>query len=321
MAKEVSKLKSEGVGGIIIDLRNNGGGSLQDVVDMGGLFVGAGPVVQIKPRAGAPYVLEDKDPGVQFDGPLVIMINSFSASASEILAAAMQDYGRAVIIGSETSFGKGTVQRFFDLDDFVSADLNDIKPLGTVKLTTQKFYRIDGRTTQLRGVSSDVVLPDNYSYYKVGEQEEDYPLEWDEITPVKYERWSNGRDIAEVSKSGNARVKSNPYFQKIQENAKRLKSLSDSTVYTLNLDAYRKKSAQLEAEAKKYENLDKADEKLRITNPAVDMVLIQGDTVKEEMNNKWHEGIKKDAYIGEAINVIQDLSKYPKHPVSTGDKR
>ncbi|MDX2003338.1 MAG: carboxy terminal-processing peptidase [Chitinophagales bacterium] len=321
MAKEIAKLQQEGVDGIVIDLRNNGGGSLQDVVDMGGLFIGTGPIVQIKPRAGAPYVMEDRDPSVKWDGPLVIMINEYSASASEILAAAMQDYGRAVIIGSETSFGKGTVQRFFDLDDFVGSELEGIKPLGTVKLTTQKFYRIDGRTTQLRGVSSDVVLPDNYAYFESGEEEEDYPLEWDEINPVRYERWSNGKEIKEVSALSKNRVKTNAYFQKIDENAKRLKSLSDSTVQTLNLEQFHKRSNQLDAIAKQYDKLEKGDSTLAFTTPKDDLVIINSDTTRQQTNKKWHEDIRKDMYIGEAINVIQDLAKYPKHPVTNNAEK
>jgi len=162
VAAEVEKLKEENVEGIILDLRNNGGGSLRDVVKMSGYFIENGPIVQVKSRKGSPEILSDRDPGVLYDGPLIVMVNEFSASASEILAAALQDYGRAVIVGSNSTFGKGTVQRFFDLDRAITGN-NAIKPLGSIKLTTQKFYRVDGGSTQLKGVEPDIVFPDNYN--------------------------------------------------------------------------------------------------------------------------------------------------------------
>ena len=179
---EILKLKEEGVEGIILDLRNNGGGSLQDVVEMAGLFIKEGPIVQVKAKVGKPRVYSDTDESVYYDGPLVVMVNTYSASASEILAAAMQDYGRAVIVGgSPTTFGKGTVQRAFDLDGFVSEAYDEIKPLGALKLTLQKFYRIDGGTTQLKGVTPDIILPDTWSYLNVGEKDQEFPIPWDEI--------------------------------------------------------------------------------------------------------------------------------------------
>ncbi len=175
---ELIKLQKEGVDGIVIDLRFNGGGSLRDVVDMSGFFIDKGPIVQVKSKGRKPYIMEDEEPSVVYDGPLIVMVNQYSASASEIMAAALQDYKRAVIVGSESSFGKGTVQRFLDLDRIVTD--KDVKPLGSVKISIQKFYRINGTTTQLKGVASDIVLPDVYKYVEVGEKEEEYPLEWDE---------------------------------------------------------------------------------------------------------------------------------------------
>ncbi|HEY0029208.1 MAG TPA: S41 family peptidase, partial [Bacteroidia bacterium] len=157
--KELEKLKAEHVDGIILDLRYNGGGSLPDVVDMAGLFIDKGPVCQVKQKAALAQVLEDRDAGVVYDGPLTVMVNSNSASASEIMAAAIQDYHRGVIVGtSPSSFGKGTVQRFFNLDDYLPPAYANLKPLGEVKITTQKFYRINGGATQLKGVVPDIVL-------------------------------------------------------------------------------------------------------------------------------------------------------------------
>src|SRR6185312_10913031 len=166
VAKEVNKLKEEKVDGIVIDLRNNGGGSLYDVVQMAGLFIEEGPIVQVKDREGKAQILRDKDKSVLYDGPLAVMVNELSASASEIFAAAIQDYKRGVIIGSTSTYGKGTVQRNIGLD-FASNLLGSNSDLGTVKLTLQKFYRINGGSTQLKGVASDIVLSDKYEQLKL----------------------------------------------------------------------------------------------------------------------------------------------------------
>ncbi len=187
IAKELEKLKGYNVNGIILDLRNNGGGSLRDVQRMSGFFIEEGPIVQVKARNHSPEILEDKDPKVQYDGPLIVMVNSFSASASEILAAALQDYGRAIIVGSNATFGKGTVQRFIDLDQGIKGN-SDITPLGELKLTIQKFYRVNGGSTQLKGVTPDIVLPDRYHYFELGEREHEFAMEWTEINPVRYEQ-------------------------------------------------------------------------------------------------------------------------------------
>ena len=157
-------MNGEGVQGIIMDLRENGGGSLQDVVKMAGLFINSGPIVQIKNRAQQAQVLADNDTSIYYNGPLVVLVNGYSASASEIFAAAIQDYKRGVIMGS-TTYGKGTVQQIFDLDDYVSASFKDLKPLGSVKITISKFYRIDGGTTQRDGVTPDVTVPDAIPRY------------------------------------------------------------------------------------------------------------------------------------------------------------
>ena len=172
VAKEIEKLKDQKVNGIILDLRNNGGGSLQDVVEMSGLFIEDGPIVQVKPRNKPAYVYEDEDDQSRYNGPLIVMVNQFSASASEILAAALQDYERAIIVGSTSTFGKGTVQRFVDLDRAVR-DQNDLKPLGNLKITMQKFYRVNGGSTQLKGVEPDIIFPDNFHFIETGEKDYD----------------------------------------------------------------------------------------------------------------------------------------------------
>lgn len=307
VAKEIEKLKSENVNGIILDLRNNGGGSLKDVVQMSGLFIEQGPIVQVKGRNQAPYVMKDEDPTVQYDGPLVVMVNEFSASASEILAAAVQDYGRAVIVGSTSTFGKGTVQRFVELDRAVQGN-NDIKPLGEIKITTQKFYRVNGGSTQLKGVSSDIVLPDNYSYIKAGEKEYESAMGWSEIAPVKYQQNVYKVTNMNALKAASAlRVKNNPEFAKIDKYAKYLKNQQDVKTYTLNLDKYRK---ELETRKKESESMKESTDpikNLNVINPVADNGYIQMDSSRIARNNSWVDAVKKDVYIEESMYIIKDI--------------
>jgi len=309
VAKEVEKLKAKNVKGIILDLRNNGGGSLRDVVTMSGLFIEEGPIVQVKARNRKPEVLTDDDPSVQYDGPLIVMVNEFSASASEILAAALQDYGRAVIVGSNNTFGKGTVQRFFDLDSAIKGN-EELKPLGEVKLTIQKFYRINGGSTQLKGVTPDIILPDNFTYIPTGEQDNEYAMEWTEIPAVDYEQ--NVRKVKNMSKlqaMSSKRVANNDVFIKVNENAKRLKEQRDDTNASLNIEEYQKETKLLEEEAELYKEIFKPIEALEIKNLAVDLVEINMDEAKKARNDDWLKAMKKDAYIQEALNIMKDMQK------------
>jgi carboxyl-terminal processing protease len=306
VAKEVEKLKRENVKGIILDLRNNGGGSLRDVVRMSGLFIEQGPIVQVKSRGHQADINADSDQRVQYGGPLIVMVNGFSASASEILAAAMQDYGRAVIIGSTTTYGKGTVQRFWDLDLTTNDEL--VKPLGEMKLTIQKFYRITGKTTQLDGVRPDIVLPDSYNYLDLGERENDYPLGANTIEPVSFNQ--NAYHIADLGKlkaNSESRVKADPTFRKIEENAQRLKRQKDITKFPLQLDAYRKWDKKLEEEANQFDDMLQPIEKFQLTNLSADQPQIQSDTSRAARNDSWIKERKKDIQLYEALRVMQDM--------------
>lgn len=308
---EVIKLKAEGVTGIILDLRNNGGGSLQDVVEMSGLFIKEGPIVQVKAKVGAPRILADTDKEVVYDGPLVVMVNEFSASASEILAAAMQDYGRAVIVGSSpTTYGKGTVQRAFDLDGFISEAYADVKPLGALKLTLQKFYRINGGATQLKGVIPDVILPDTRSYLKYGEKEQDFPIAWDEIDPLRYDLWENKiTNFEEIRSNSEERVHDSKVFQMIEQEAKEYKSRQDDTQFSLNYEMYAEELKALDKQSKKYNEILK--ETNHLLSPSflkVDMMAINSDTLKAEKMNRWKNKLMKDVYIDEAIHVLKDIN-------------
>jgi len=310
VAKEIVKLKAEKIDGLILDLRNNGGGSLPEAVNLAGLFFPKGPVVQIKTREGNPMILEDEDSRTQYDGPLVVMTNYASASASEIFAAAIQDYGRGIIVGSPTTWGKGTVQRVTNLDDMVNDRLSDVKPLGALSLTIQKFYRINGKTTQLKGVVPDIILPDAYQDMKIGEKEEEYALGWDEITPAKYTPWNKTLPVATIKANSDKRVSTNEQFQLIRQNAARIKKDSEKTNYTLNLDTYLKELKAQTLEAKKYEKIMKSPTSLKLRVPEADLSLLKSDTAKKEISDRMIEDLSKDIYIEEAVKVILNLSAF-----------
>jgi carboxyl-terminal processing protease len=235
----VKELQADNVKGIIIDLRDNGGGSLQDVVRMAGIFVPRGPIVQIKSRAMETQTMSSRDTAALYKGPLVVMVNGASASASEIFAAAMQDYKRGVIMGSQT-YGKGTVQQVFPLDDKISPAFSNLRPLGQVKITISKFYRINGGTTQKDGVVPDVVMPDPYQYLYEKEKDADYPLSWDKITPANYKEWNHAPDVKYLSDESVKRTGNDSIFNLIRDEAKNFKQERDSTLYSLNLDEFRK---------------------------------------------------------------------------------
>ncbi len=320
VAIEVEKLKKAGVKGIVIDLRNNGGGSLRDVVKMSGLFIEQGPIVQVKGRYDRPDVLSDSDPSVQYGGPLVIMVNEFSASASEIMAAALQDYGRAIIVGTPT-YGKGTVQRFFNLDNalkrgaggsIAAVDKNGqpIDGLGDVKVTIQKFFRVNGGSTQLKGVTPDIILPDNYMEVPVGERDNEHPLAWTSINPVKY-----SQDVVDLKKlplikaNSEKRMGANPTFSAISSNAKRMKSQRDNTEYSLNLAQFRTYEAKQVALVDAYKKAIKPIDGFMTMNIEEDLAALQAsnDTSKVIRNTEWMKDVKKDVQLYETLLIMRDM--------------
>lgn len=307
VADEIEKLKRQKIKGLVIDLRNNGGGSLMDVVKMAGLFIDQGPIVQVRSRNGAPQILADTDPKVQYDGPLVIMVNTSSASASEILAAAIQDYRRGIIVGSAT-YGKGTVQRFFDLDNFIQGNPEEIKPLGSIKLTTQKFYRINGGATQLKGVTPDVLLTDAYTYIDRGEREQDFTMPWDEISPVDYKTWKlSPADIARVRKDSRERTDKDPIFSVVEENAQRMKRQRDLKVRSLQIDTYRADEKRFKEEADKYKDIFKPIPEMTISALPEDIAALGQDSIRIKLNNEWIEALGKDSYLHEVSSVLKAI--------------
>lgn len=304
--KELEKLRAEKVRGIILDLRNNGGGSLQDAVRMSGLFIPEGPIVQVSENQSYPEILHDRDPAVQYDGPLVVLVNTFSASASEILSAALQDYGRAVIVGSKTTFGKGTVQTFIDLNGYLSPEYASFGKLGALKITFQKFYRVNGRSTQFNGVTPDIILPDVYDEIPVGERQTDYPLGYDTIPAVQFTVWNGLREILPTLRANSAtRTGSNPVFAAIRKQSGRLKVQRDATEEYLNLNKAKAEQEQLRAEGKELENSRQENTALTVRAPKADAAPL--DKSQQEKAADWHKQIRKDAVIGEALAIIGDM--------------
>lgn len=319
VAVEVEKLKKAGVKGIVIDLRNNGGGSLRDVVKMSGLFIEQGPIVQVKARNDRPDVLSDTDPSVQYAGPLVIMVNEFSASASEIMAAALQDYGRAIIVGTPT-YGKGTVQRFFDLDraynrgggSVASVDQNGqpIANLGSVKVTIQKFFRVNGGSTQLKGVTPDIILPDSYMEVPVGEKDNEHPMPWTSINPVKYSQAVvDLKKLPAIKANSEKRIVTNPALNAVLENAKRMKSQRDNTEYSLNMKEFRAYEEKQDALVENYKKAIKPIDGFIADNIGDDLNAIKAsnDSSKIIRNTEWLKDVKKDAQLYETLMIMRDM--------------
>jgi carboxyl-terminal processing protease len=305
VAKEVTKLKEEKVDGIVIDLRNNGGGSLYDVVQMAGLFIDEGPIVQVKDRENRPTVLKDKDRSVLYTGPLAVMVNEFSASASEIFAAAIQDYGRGVVIGSTSTYGKGTVQRNIGLDPETGFSMSN-SDLGTVKLTLQKFYRINGGSTQLRGVYSDIVLPDQLEYLKVREKDDEDALPWDEINKSPYSSWDAGYDLKIIQQMSNRRLENDPRFKLIKENTDWLAQQNDKT-YSLQLDKYRRDQKQIRSTFAQIESLTRLKDEINVTALSGEENRWAEDKNKQERFNQWLKSLRKDIYLDQTVKVINDI--------------
>lgn len=307
MEKQIAYLKQENVHGILIDLRNNGGGSLSTAIDIAGLFIKSGPVVQVRYRNEKALVQEDKNKKIQWEGSLVILVNELSASASEIFAAAMQDYNRAVIVGSKQTFGKGTVQNILTLNNYV----NYPEDLGALKMTIQKFYRVNGGSTQLKGVSSDVALPDRYTFMDIGERDEENPLAWDKINPAVYTPWDGYANFDEVVNQSKIRVQNNSYFNLANQNAKWLKQQQLTTNISLNFKNFKKNLDENIQESKKFEKLNDFKDKLDFKSPAYEFADLEKDSILAQKRTEWHKNLAKDAYVDEALNILSQLKLKP----------
>ncbi|MBR3286992.1 MAG: carboxy terminal-processing peptidase [Bacteroidales bacterium] len=307
VAAEVQKLKQEQVDGILLDLRSNTGGALSDAIEMSGLFITEGPVVQVKSRTGAPRIYRDPDPEIQYDGKLVVLVNALSASASEIVAAAMQDYGRAVIVGGASSFGKGTVQTVLELDEVVPAGLRSRGPYGSLIFTIQKFFRINGGATQLKGVTPDIQLPDSYSAVEVGEQYEDYCLPWSEIEAAPYRRYAATWNLADLKAKSMARVAADEQFAALEAQIASAKKWNDETYVSLHLETFRAMEDARNEETAAAEKLTDRDNGIVARSPAMDFEAMRQDTAKIARTDVWLKSLGRDLYLKEGMQIIADM--------------
>lgn len=310
VANEIIKLKAAGVKGITLDLRYNGGGSLGEVINMVGLFIPNGPVVQVRDKTGKATPLEDRNPGVLYTGPLVVMVNEGSASASEIFAAAIQDYGRGIIVGSSSTYGKGTVQKQIPLSNpfsFVSTNTlaND---MGSVKLTFQKFYRVNGGSTQLKGVTPNIIIPGIFDYAKIREKDNPAALPWDEIAKANYTILKDNAINENVIKKANEDVANNATFKLIKENTLWLSKKADEP-RSLQLEKYKAYQKSITATVTQNTNLLKAAQELNIdvTTADHDKYYNNQDKAKGDRYLSWLKNLKTDLYVANAINITKAI--------------
>lgn len=304
--KEIVRLNKEGVEGLIVDLRNNGGGALEDARMISGLFIEKGPIVQVKAHTGAVDILADTDPTIDFQKPTIVLINRFSASASEIVAAALQDYGRAVIVGGEFSHGKGTVQAVVDLDGYVSPMAKSYSPLGALKITIQKFYRVNGSSTQYKGVTPDIILPDQFSHLESGEKFLDYSIPWGEVKPVKFDKWKNKEDIKVLRANSQTRVKKDQKFAHLQDAMKWYKEQKARTKRSLTLADFEKERKEIR------EKTDVFKKELENQNLSVKDLSGNKEKAHQEKFDDFAKTLKKDAVIEESVHIMEDILKMEK---------
>ncbi len=299
---ELIKLKKENVEGIILDLRSNGGGSLTEVGDIMGLFMNAGPYVQVKDSRGKVQVLSNKTNEPIWTGPVVIMQNELSASASEILAGAMQDYGRAVVIGSPSSFGKGTVQTFVDLNRF----LNTSEDFGSLKLTIQKFYRISGESTQRKGVESDIKMKDFFSYAEVGERFDEFALPWDKIETATFKKLTT-LNIPQLQTEIDKQIANNANYKLLQESAEWKEALDKEETITLNQTKFNELMKTRKAQIEKFKGLDKFNNGLKFTLHPDEEIRMKKDEAFAKKTENWRKNLERDFYLEETVDALSKI--------------
>ena len=299
--KELVRMKREKIQGLILDLRNNGGGALEDARMISGLFIEKGPIVQVKASTGSVEILADQDSTVEFDKPMIVLINRFSASASEIVAAALQDYGRAIVVGGEFSHGKGTVQLVVDLDNYVSPAMKTYSPLGALKITIQKFYRINGSSTQYKGVTPDIILPDPYAHLESGEQFLKHSIPWAKVKPVSFKAWTPKYSLSNVAAKSEKRVAKDARFSKVRETVTWYDARRKQTVKDLTMVGYLKDRKEVKERA---EALEKEEESKDLVVKSLDSL---SEKVAQEKFDEFSKGLRVDPVIEESVMIIKDM--------------
>ena len=298
---ELRALKAAGARGIIFDLRGNGGGSLPAAVGIAGHFIDKGPVVQVKTQGQRVRSYDDPTPGVEWDGPLVVLVDESTASASEIVAAALQDYGRAIIVGTTQTFGKGTVQNMMDFDRAAGAFYAKYQPLGAFKLTIQKYYRVNGGTTQLDGVRSDVVIPDAFQHVAYGERELDFALAADKIPAAAYKPVAENPKRAQAVAASQARVSANPDFTRINDYSNYLREQEKNSGLPLKWDDFVADRRATEQAIKRF------DREGAPRDTTVATMITPGKPEKAEEDRRWLRAVRRDPSIVESMRLLTDL--------------
>lgn len=303
----LDRFKTKNIDGVILDLRENGGGALDDAWQIAGLFIPSGPIVQVKGSRRS-HTYQDRDGQVSYSGPLIVLVDQFSASASEIVAAALQDYNRALIVGSSHSYGKGTVQTFIDLDSNLftnDANVRDLKPLGSLKLTIQKFFRVNGGSTQYKGVIPDVILPLKTDYLKAGEKELDYSLPWTTVDPLPYKKWATDKHyIPTLQEKSKARVDSSEYFKQVTTFIDEQNKRMDVKEVSLNYLDFYENDKKIEEESKALKNAKINADYLTFDTPD-----FKGEKKEDEKKKfeEWTKSIQEDAVLEEAMYIMKDF--------------
>ena len=307
VAKEIEKLKAEKVKGIAIDIRYNGGGSLYEVVQMAGLFIDQGPIVQIRNKEGRSQILADEVPGTTYNGPLVVMVNEFSASASEIFAGAIQDYKRGIIMGSTSTYGKGTVQRNVAFGKPLD-DMGIQTEYGAVKLTFQKFYRVTGSSTQKKGVVPDVIFPDEYEFLKYREKDNASALPWDEMERAKFQVWPNNAGIAAIAAKANEKIAKDTAIAEFKKTLQWVSTQMDRPV-SLKLDKYVTYRKELMVNMRINDNRIKLKDSMQVTSLKADYNKFYNnpDKTKQDRYQAWLKMVAKDAQVNEASKLLAEF--------------
>ncbi len=313
--KEIERLKKMNIEGLILDLRGNSGGALNDAITLSGLFIKKGPILQTKNRHTGIRVLKDPDNGIHYKKPLIVLLNSLSASASEIVAAALQDYKRAIIVGGSQSFGKGTVQMLIDLNRFVKSKQEGYDSLGAFKVTIQKFYRITGSSNQYTGVIPDIILPDHYDHLKIGERYYHHPLKSDKIKPLSFKKWDyDNIDISKIRELSASRIAQSKGFNLIREYIEKLKKMRGDRTYELKIEKLLAEQKKIEEDSKKIDkNINYLKNFSLISN-------LQGHSFKsdklkkvaEDNEKNWFEQLEKDIQLNESLMILKDMIKLKK---------
>ncbi len=303
--KELEKLNDNNVDGLILDLRNNGGGSLQDVIDIAGYFIKKGPVVQVQNRDKQRRIYNDPDPDIIWEKPVVVLVNELSASASEILAAALQDYKRAIIIGGKQTYGKGTVQKFVDLSQISRRP--DLGNLGSLKWTTQKFFRINGSSTQKKGVRPDIDLPDRFRYIKFGEKDQPTALPFSTIQPADYTLWNGYQNFDETIQYTRKMADTMQIFKNITLLAKWVQHNSEKKTYPLKKDLFLDYVLKNNRQADYLDSLTRYQNKLQFQSLPQDTLNKSNDTVFLEKRKRWIQDLQKDPYLEVAVKALEKL--------------